>query len=178
MRSRLPVLRQRKRYMALEIESEEPVSEKDLAQEIHSAQAALFGDLGTSRNRLSLICFNGRFGLLRCNYLCISETRAVLATIRAIASTRAAIRIKGTSGTIRAATEKYIPQLSLIGAEKDGRRIELEEVSGCIAHIRGSEIDLIPDDRYRKGSDTRYLGLTSFDLGGCDDADGTADGLR
>jgi ribonuclease P/MRP protein subunit POP5 len=177
LRSRLPVLRQRKRYLVLEIESEEPVSEKDLSQEILSSQVSLFGDLGTSRNRLRLISFCGRFGILRCSYLSVSQTRAALATIRSIGGIRAAVRIKGTSGTIRAATEKYIPQLSLIGAEKDGRRIELEEVSGCIAHIRGSEIDLIPDDRYKKGSDTRYLGLTSFDLGGCDDADGTADGL-
>jgi ribonuclease P/MRP protein subunit POP5 len=69
--------------------------------------------------------------------------------------------------------------LDKIIAEKDGRRIELDEISGCITHIHGCEIDLCPDDQSRiKGSDTRYLGLTSFDLyGGLDDANGTSDGL-
>ena len=179
MRSRLPVLRQRRRYLAFEVDSEDPVSEKDLASEIALAQVSLFGDLGPGRNRLRLISFDGRFGLLRCSHTHVEETRAVLATIYSIKGVRAAARVKGASGTIKAATEKYIPQLGYISAESEGKRIELREVSGRIVHIRGHEIDLCPEDRnMTKGSDARYLGLTSFDLcGGCDDADGTADGL-
>jgi ribonuclease P/MRP protein subunit POP5 len=89
------------------------------------------------------------------------------------------LHTKGVTGTIKSATEKYLPRLSKISAETDGRRIELVEVSGCIIRTHGLEVDLCPDDRnWTKGSDTRYLGLTSFDLsGGHDDADGTADGL-
>ena len=184
MRSRLPVLRMRRRYIAFELDSEEIVFLKDLAIEIISCQSSLFGDKGASVNRLKLISFDGRYGLLRCSYSRIEECRVVLATIYSITGVRAAIRVKGVSGTIKAATEKYIPKLSLsiaeISAENDGRRIELEGVSGWIIHSHGREIDLSPDEKNRtKGSDTRYLGLTYFDLcGGCDDADGTADGLR
>ena len=57
------------------------------------------------------------------------------------------MRTKGVSGTIKSATEKYLPQLGKISSESDGRRIELEEVSGCIIHTHGLEIDLCPDDR-------------------------------
>lgn len=165
--------------MAFEVDSEETILARDLIGEIHSAQASLFGDKGTGENRLKLITFNGRFGLLRCSHAHIQETRAILASIYSICSIRAACHVKGVSGTIKTATEKYIPPLRQISAESDGRRIELEEVSGCIIHIHGHEIDLCPDDRnWTKGSDTRYMGLTSFDLsGGHDDADGTADGL-
>jgi len=179
VRSRLPVLRARRRYAAFEVTSEEAVLARDLAGEVHSAQVSLFGDVGVAENRLKLISFNGRTGLLRCNHAHIQETRAVLASIYSINGIRAALHVKGISGTIKSATEKYIPQLDKISPESDGRRIELEEVSGCTVHIHGREIDLCPDDRNRtKGSDTRYVGLTSFDLcGGRDDADGTADGL-
>ncbi len=166
--------------MAFELDAEGEIDARDLTGEIRSCQASLFGDAGVARNRLKLITFDGRFGLLRCHHTHISETRAVLATIYSITGIRTAFRVKGVSGTIKAATEKYLPGLGRTSAENDGRRIELEEVSGWIIHSHGREIDLSPDEKNRtKGSDTRYLGLTSFDLcGGCDDADGTADGLR
>lgn len=166
--------------MAFEVDCEETILARDLIGEIHSAQVSLFGDVGAAQNRLKLITFDGRLGLLRYGHAHIQETRATLASIYSICGIRAACRIKGVSGTIKSATEKYIPKLRKISVESDGRRIELEEVSGCIIHIHGHEIDLCPDDsNWTKGSDTRYLGLTSFDLsGGHDDADGTADGLR
>ncbi len=179
MRSRLPVLRARRRYMAFELEAEGAVSAKELVSEIHSAQVSLFGDAGAALNRLKLISFNGKRGLLRCNHAHIDDTRAILATIHSVNGIRVALHSKGVSGTIKCATEKYLPQLGKISVENDGRRIELEEVSGCIIRTHGLKVDLCPDDRNKtKGSDTRYLGLTSFDLiGGHEDADGTADGL-
>jgi ribonuclease P/MRP protein subunit POP5 len=167
--------------MAFEVESDGDISSKELIAEIISAQASLYGDKGASLNRLKLISFDGHLGLLRLSHTRIKEIRAVLATVHLVEGVRAAIRPKGVSGTIKAATEKYIPKLSLSSAENDGRRIELEGVSGWIIHSHGREIDLSPDEKNNKtkGSDTRYLGLTSFDLcGGCYDADGTADGLR
>jgi len=169
-----------RRYLAFELDSEDAIQQKDLVTEIYSSQASLFGDTGSAQNRLRLISFDGKFGLLRCGHKRITEARAVLAAIYSIGGIRAALRVKGVSGTIKSATEKYIPQLSQISAGNDGRRIELGEVSGCIIHTHGREIDLYPDDRdTTKGSDTRYLGLTSFDLcGGHDNADGTPDGLR
>ncbi|HUI40286.1 MAG TPA: Rpp14/Pop5 family protein [Methanothrix sp.] len=179
MRSRLPVLRAPRRYVAFEVDAEEKIEAKDLIHEIRSSQSSLFGDAGAARNRLKLISFQGRYGLLRCHGAYIRETRTALAAIYSINGIRAACHVKGVSGTIKSATEKYIPKLGKISSENDGRRIELEEISGCIAHTHGLEIDLCPDERnWTKGSDTRYLGLTSFDLcGGHDDADGTSDGL-
>jgi ribonuclease P/MRP protein subunit POP5 len=170
--------------MAFEVRSEETVRTKELVNEINSSQVSLFGDKGASMNRLKLVYFDGHFGLLRCSYDRIEEGRAVLAAIYSINDYRAALHVRGVSGTIKAATEKYIPKLNLsiivTSAENDGRRIELEGVSGWIIHSYGREIDLTPGEKkMNKGSDTHYLGLTSFDLcGGCDDADGTADGLR
>lgn len=176
MRSRLPVIRPRRRYLAFELEAEGPVQQRDLVSEIQSSQLSLFGEAGAARNRLVLISFDGRLGILRCSHTHLQETRAVIASIFYIGGVRAALRTKGVSGTIKTATEKYLQQLSKLSAETDGRRIEIEDVSGCIVRAHGLAVDICPDDG--KGSDTRYLGLTSFDLsGGHKDADGTTDGL-
>jgi ribonuclease P/MRP protein subunit POP5 len=184
LRSRLPVLRLRRRYIAFEVDSEEFVQPAKLKAEMNHAQQSLLGDLGASENRLRLISFDGRYGLLRCSYTRVEESRMVLATMHSVDGVRIALRVRGISGTIKAATEKYIPKLSLTtaetSAENERRRVELDGVSGWIIHCRGQEIDLSPDDKeMTKGSDTRYIGLTNFDLcGGCEDADGAADGLR
>jgi ribonuclease P/MRP protein subunit POP5 len=166
--------------MAIKVDSEKALRSVDLSAEIHSAHASLYGDAGVAGNRLKLIGFDGKFGIIRCSHLKIEESRAALSTVYSVGGVRTAVRVIGVSGTIRGATEKYIPRLSLISADSDGRRIELEEISGRIVHVHGRQIDLCPDDPFRvKGSDTMYLGLTSFDLrGGYVDADGTADGLR
>lgn len=179
MRSTLPVLRPRRRYVIFVADSEEPLSSRDLTSEIRSAQISLFGDEGAASNSLKLISFRSEVGILRCDHKHIRDTRVILATICSVGGIRAAMHVKGVSGTIKSATEKYIPKLCKISAENVERRIELEEVSGCIIHSRGCEIDICPDERILgKASDTKYLGLTSFDLcGGHNDADGTADGL-
>ncbi|MDM7939240.1 MAG: Rpp14/Pop5 family protein [Methanothrix sp.] len=165
--------------MAFSLEAEGEISTGELMKEIHSAQFSLFGDAGASKNRLKLISFDGQSGLLRCSHAHIQETRAILATIYSINGIRVSLHSKGISGTIKTATEKYLPQLGKICAESYRRRIELDDLTGCIIRTHGLKVDLCPDDRDKaERSDTRYLGLTSFDLsGGHEDADGTTDGL-
>ena len=179
VRSWLPVLRLRRRYIAFEVFSEKDVSKSDLLAAIRSAEITLYGDIGSSMNLLRLIYFDGSFGLLRCALTRIDESRAALATIYSINRTRVAIRVLGVSGTIKAATEKYIPELPLRRAENVERKIELEQLSGWIVRINGWEVDLTPDDQeITKRSDTQLLGLTSFDLyGGMYNADDASDGI-
>jgi len=165
--------------MIFQLEAEGEIEGKDLIREILAAQRSLFGDIGSADNRLHLISFDGCQGILRFNHKRTDQTRATLASIHSIQGTRAALQVKGVSGTIKSATEKYLPRLCKLNDDCDRRRIELKEVSGCIVRTHGLQVDLCPDDsEWTKGSDTRYLGLTSFDLcGGHEDADGTADGL-
>jgi len=178
LRSWLPVLRDRRRYIAFEVEAEGRVRGGDLVAEIRAAQTSLFGDLGAAKNRLRVISFDGRFGLLRSTHTRTEECRALLATVNSVGGMRASIRVRGISGSIKAATEKYIPQ-SILQPDENKRRVDLGPVSGSVVRVRGREIDLSPDDpKMTEGSGTRYVGLTSFDLRGEDiDADGTSDGL-
>ncbi|MGB7570891.1 MAG: Rpp14/Pop5 family protein [Methanothrix sp.] len=182
MRSRLPVLRSRRRYMIFELESEDTsglIQARDLMNEIASSQFSLFGDEGAAKNRLRLISFDGRIGLIRFSHLHPKETRAALAAVHSIRGIKAAIRTKGVSGTIKSAREKYLPRLVKLSYESDGRRIERKDISGCIIRTHGVKVDLCPDDRYKSaGSEAQFMGLTYLDLfGGHEDADGTADGL-
>ena len=165
--------------MIFELEAEGEIEGKDLMKEILASQHSLFGDIGSAKNRLHLISFDGCQGVMRFHHKHADQTRATLASIYSIQGARAAVRVKGVSGTIKSATEKYLPRLCKMKGDCDRRRIELEEVSGCIIRTHGLQVDLCPDDsEWTKGSDTRYLGLTSFDLcGGHENADGTADGL-
>jgi len=178
LRTWLPVLRDRRRYMAFELDSENKIQSGDLAREIYTSQTSLLGDFGASKTKLQLISFDGRFGIIRCTHKHIEEAKVVLTTVRAVRGTRATMRVRGISGTIKAATEKYIPQ-SILHIDENERRIDLEQVSGFIVRIRGQEVDIYPDDRsITKESDTKYVGLTSFDLCGGDiNADGTSNGL-
>ena len=84
MRSWLPVLRERRRYFAIEVEAEGRVKRTDLAAEIRAAQTSLFGDLGAARNRLRVISFDGRFGILRCSHYRTEECRALLSTVHSV----------------------------------------------------------------------------------------------
>ena len=165
--------------MIFQLVAEGEIEGKELIREVLASQHSLFGDTGSAKNRLQLISFDGCQGILRFRHTHATQTRATLASIHSIQGTRAALQVKGVSGTIKSATEKYLPPLSKINRDCDRRRIELNEVSGCIIRTQGLEVDLCPDDsEWTRGSDTRYLGLTSFDLcGGHEDADGTADGL-
>ena len=168
--------------MIFVLESEDTsglIQARDLMNEIASCQFSLFGDGGAGKNRLRLISFDGRAGLIRFSHLHPTETRATLAAVHSIRGITAAIRTKGVSGTIKSAREKYLPRLVKLSYESDGRRIERKDISGCIIRTHGVKVDLCPDDRYKSaGSDPQFLGLTSLDLcGGHEDADGTADGL-
>ncbi|MEI8004440.1 MAG: Rpp14/Pop5 family protein, partial [Methanothrix sp.] len=100
--------------MIFELQAEDEISPKDLMNEINSSQYSLFGDEGAAKNHLKMIAFNGRYGLIRFSHIHIQETRATLATIHSIHGVRVALHTKGVCGTIKSATEKYLPRLSKI----------------------------------------------------------------
>jgi len=159
-------LREKKRYLAFRIdcEGDEPIDRKALQDEIYSATQALLGDAGSAEIGYRLMDFDGRRGILRVGLATVEPARAALATVYAIRGQRAAIVVAGVSGTIRAATEKYI-------ASEDIRSTNIlsMQVSGTASGIavreKGDEIDIVPDDQeaLRRGH-TRWLGLASSDI--------------
>ena len=121
----IPVLREKKRYIAFEINSEKTIIRQELVREILNSIISLFGDTGASEINPALMSFEGRFGILRCAREKTMETRAGLACINNIHGIRVSILVLGISGTIKGATEKFIQQ-SLIKESEPIKRITKE----------------------------------------------------
>lgn len=159
-------LREKKRYLAFRLESEgdEAFDRKALMEEVYHATQALLGDAGSAEIGYRLMDFDGRRGIMRVSLGAVEAARAALATVYAIRGQRVAIVVAGISGTIRAATEKYIasediPSTNILSMQVSGT------ASGIAVRKKGDEIDIVPDDKeaLRRGN-TRWLGLASSDI--------------
>ncbi len=106
----LPTLRDKKRYLAFEVTSEQTVNRQRLVNEILDSAASLFGDKGISEINPRLMSYDGRFGIIRCAREKTQETRTALACINNVRRIRISILVLGISGTIKGATEKFIQQ--------------------------------------------------------------------
>jgi ribonuclease P/MRP protein subunit POP5 len=162
MKQLAPTLRDNYRYVAFNLNFEDPVKARDMQTAIVKTAKSLFGDVGVSKFYVSVVAFNGTKGLVRCNYRCVSEVQAILASIGKIRNNRVCVTTLGTSGTIQAAIEKYL-QID----EKIRRIISsyvTVPVSGKAVRICGKEIDIVPEDReIVDRADVQFIGITIDD---------------
>lgn len=104
----LPVLREKKRYIAFRIISEGAINRKELSDELFYSICSLFGDIGASEINPSLISYDRKYGILRCSRDRTQDARAALACINRIKGGNVSIMVLGISGTIRGAMERFI----------------------------------------------------------------------
>jgi ribonuclease P/MRP protein subunit POP5 len=90
-----PSLRDRKRYLAIEIIAEYDVSREELLREIFAAIGSLLGDIGSSECGLRLLDYDKQKGILRCSHMMSEKSRAALATITSIGGQRAIVHVLG-----------------------------------------------------------------------------------
>ncbi|MDW7726705.1 MAG: Rpp14/Pop5 family protein [Candidatus Methanoperedens sp.] len=117
----LPVLRDKKRYIAFEVTPGQQIKRRNLEKEIFDSAGSLFGDTGLSEMNPRLISYNGRYGIIRCNRALTEETRAALACINISGGIRLSLHVLGISGTIKGATEKFIQKM-LIKEPESGNK--------------------------------------------------------
>jgi ribonuclease P/MRP protein subunit POP5 len=138
------------------------VRTRELQTEILDAAKSLFGDVGVSKLGIKVIMFDGTKGLVRCRYRHVPELQAIFASIGKIENNRVRVTVVGTSGTIKAAIEKYLQM-----DEKIRRIISsyvTVPVSGKAVRMRGKEIDIIPEDReIVDRADVQFIGITIDD---------------
>ncbi len=120
----LPTLRDKKRYMAFEVNSEEIITRQELIKEIYNSVRSLFGDVGASEINFGLMSYDGKYGIIRCAKEKTGETRAMLACVNKIRGLRISILVLGISGTIKGATEKFIQKSLIKGLEPDKEKQE------------------------------------------------------
>ncbi|MCZ7356497.1 MAG: ribonuclease P [Candidatus Methanoperedens sp.] len=120
----LPVLRDKKRYLAFEVASEQEITRQELVGEISNSMRSLFGDAGCSEINFGLMSFGGIYGIIRCSKENTEKTRAALACINKVRGFRISILVLGISGTIKGAMEKFIQQRLIKELEPDKDRQE------------------------------------------------------
>jgi len=106
LKSLLPTLRERKRYLVFELIMEGQIKDfKAVKDEIIYSASSLIGDLGLSRANIRFIDEKTREnkGMIMVNHDFLDHLRASLALIRSINGVPAIVRSLGASGTIKKA---------------------------------------------------------------------------
>jgi RNase P/RNase MRP subunit POP5 len=97
----------KRRYLALQIESESAMDSRELLDAIWQAITRLYGEYGASQTGLALINFNeeNKTALIRVSLTMLQQVRASLVTITQIKNKQTAIHVTAISGTIKSLNE-------------------------------------------------------------------------
>ncbi|MCX8150571.1 MAG: Rpp14/Pop5 family protein [Candidatus Bathyarchaeota archaeon] len=96
--------RVKRRYLALQLDSENVPSQKEFLDAVWGAIAKLYGEFGASLTSLALIDYNieDKRAVLRANLATMDQVRTALASITTIAGKAVALHVLACSGTIKA----------------------------------------------------------------------------
>lgn len=106
----MPSLRPKKRYLAIELISEDATSRGEFTREVYFAACSLLGDVSISECDLKVLGFEDGLGIIQCAHTKLSETRAALAALTQVNRKRAFVHVFGVSGTVKGATEKFLEE--------------------------------------------------------------------
>ena len=97
----MPSLREKKRYIAFEVESEEKVSFSDVKMAIEHSMKQFIGDFGMAHaGLLFLPDWEHNKGIFKVNTSMVDHAKASLALITAIAAHKATVKSVAVSGAI------------------------------------------------------------------------------
>lgn len=105
LKTLLPTLREKERYISFKVISEEPMNYADLESAIWGTALDFFGEHGISKTSLWIIknLFNEKdqIGTIRCNNKSVSQVIACLGLISRLGDARVIFKILKVSGTIK-----------------------------------------------------------------------------
>jgi len=96
--------RVKRRYLALQLESETLPNERDFMDSVWAAVTKLYGEVGASTTALTLINFDGerKIFVVRTSLASLPIMRASLATVTGVAGKFASVHVLAVSGTLKA----------------------------------------------------------------------------
>jgi RNase P/RNase MRP subunit POP5 len=100
--------RVKRRYLALQLDSDGLPGGKDLIDAVWTAVTKLYGEHGASLTSLALIDYNleKKTAVIRTSLPTLDIDRVSLATITSVAGSEAAVHVIAVSGTIKALHQK------------------------------------------------------------------------
>lgn len=101
--------RTKRRYLALHLEIESALGEREFMDAVWFAVTKLYGEFGASLTSLALISFNSerKFAVIRSNLVAVDNVRTALATIITLGGKEAAVHVLAVSGTIKALHKNF-----------------------------------------------------------------------
>ena len=104
----LPSLREKKRYIAFEVQTEKAFGLEHVKKSIEQSMKGFLGDLGMARaGVLFLLDWKQNKGIIKVNTKYVDEVKASLALVQEIAQEKAIIRSIGVSGALEKIRESY-----------------------------------------------------------------------
>ena len=96
--------RAKRRYLALQIESEELPTEREFIDAVWASVTKLYGEVGASLTGLYLISFNveSKVAVLRVSLTALNMLRASLSSITNVAGKQVSVHVLAVSGTLKA----------------------------------------------------------------------------
>lgn len=100
--------RAKRRYIALQVDSEGAPIPKEVIDAVWNAVTKLYGEYGASRTSLKLIDYNveKKIAVIRTSLTTVGIVRAALASITSIANSETTVHVKAVSGTIKSLHQK------------------------------------------------------------------------
>ncbi len=170
-----PSLMPRRRYIAFEIEADEPLAKDEVIRAIIRESMEFLGENALSDADIKVVDFDeaSQRGFLACRHKAVDEAMASLAVISSANNKRACAVPLGVSGTIKALKRKFLKAPLPAISEVD---FELKLMGGLrVARRRGELMDAIPtaeELRNRtKDLNVKYIGLVSKDTTSLDITD-------
>jgi RNase P/RNase MRP subunit POP5 len=102
------VKREKRRYLALEVVSEQLLNEQVVLDTVQASVQRLFGEYGASKANLKLTKTipEKRQFVIRCSHKALEQVRAAIASTTDINGETVAIHVLGVSGTLKALSKK------------------------------------------------------------------------
>ncbi len=105
LKTLIPTLRERERYIAFQIISENPISYIDLEKNLWDVMEEFLGEYGLSKTSLWLIKnlydSKNQMGIVKCNHKSLTQVLACLGLISRLGESRVVFKILKISGTIK-----------------------------------------------------------------------------
>ena len=102
------IKREKRRYLAIKVESEQPLTEKNVLDTIYSSVLRLYGEYGASKTNLKMIKYvpeKDQF-VVRCSHKMLEQVRAAVASTTTSDGKTVALHVVNVSGTLKALAKK------------------------------------------------------------------------
>ncbi len=103
-----PTMRNKKRYLAIKVESEEEIKRGELIKSIWNEAIALYGDYGTAKIGLWIHDYDGKYGIIECDNNSTDKIEKIMSQVYFVNNKKTRIHVLGYSGTINKVKKKFI----------------------------------------------------------------------